>query len=136
MALAANMRLRGVAASSRKRTKRHNNESTPVISAVTAGVLSCTFSLRAQSVKAKRVIITGAGLAGFSCPLEDKTSMWPAPEMCPIQGLHPEPRCALYPLLLRTIDYVLTGPTSIATRHTSSLKCLPAENLCTSSMTS
>jgi len=31
---------------------------------------------------------------------------------------------------------MLIGPTSIATRHTSSLKCLPAENRCTSSMTS
>ena len=37
---------------------------------------------------------------------------------------------------LRSTSYMLIGPTSIATRHTSSLKCLPAENLCTSSMTS
>ena len=40
------------------------------------------------------------------------------------------------PSLLRSTSYMLIGPTSIATRHTSSLKCLPAENLCTSSMTS
>ena len=32
--------------------------------------------------------------------------------------------------------YKLIGPTSIATRHTSSLKRLPAENRCTSSMIS
>jgi hypothetical protein len=37
---------------------------------------------------------------------------------------------------LRSTSYMLIGPTSIATRHTSSLKCLPAENFCTSSMTS
>jgi hypothetical protein len=33
-------------------------------------------------------------------------------------------------------SYMPIGPTSIATRQTSSLKCLPAENRCTSSMTS
>jgi hypothetical protein len=37
---------------------------------------------------------------------------------------------------LISTSYMLNGPTSIATRHTSSLNCLPAENCCTSSMTS
>jgi monoamine oxidase len=40
------------------------------ISAGTAGVLSSALSLRAQSVKVKRVIIAGAGLAGLSCAYE------------------------------------------------------------------
>lgn len=40
------------------------------ISTGTAGVLSSALSLRAQSAKAKRVIIAGAGLAGLSCAYE------------------------------------------------------------------
>ena len=39
-------------------------------------------------------------------------------------------------ILVLFTGYMLIGPTSIATRHASSLKCLPAEKLCTSSMTS
>jgi catechol 2,3-dioxygenase-like lactoylglutathione lyase family enzyme len=38
--------------------------------------------------------------------------------------------------LLISTNYMLNGPSSIATRQTSSLNCLPAENCCTSSMTS
>jgi hypothetical protein len=52
------------------------------------------------------------------------------------RGLREEPRRALDRSLRRSTSYMPIGPTSIATRQTSSLKCLPAENRCTSSMTS
>ena len=39
-------------------------------------------------------------------------------------------------LRVQAAVYMPIGPTSIAMRQTSSLKCLPAENRCTSSMTS